>query len=143
MMKSILILASLALSALAQQATIVTPAANSTVTGGSVVTIEVHQDESATDDVQVAAILGFHTCPAGDCSGLDPSEDGVGDIIYAGAFNPARDPTQPQKGLFEDFSWSVPSDLPGPGLLSLVHLQAVGAVKVPVFTVSSIQVTIE
>ncbi|KAL7283901.1 hypothetical protein PYCCODRAFT_320808 [Trametes coccinea BRFM310] len=142
-MKTALILASLALSALAQQATIVSPAAGSTLTGGSIITIEVHQDASATDDVQVAAILGFRTCGSGDCSGIDPSEDGVGDIIFAGAFNPQRDPTQPQKGLFQDFSWSVPSDLPGNGLLSLVHLQAVGAVKIPELSVSSIQLTIE
>ncbi|KAI0654830.1 hypothetical protein C8Q70DRAFT_936706 [Cubamyces menziesii] len=141
-MKSILVLAALALSAFAQQATIVTPTAGSNITGGSAITIEVHQDESATDDVQVAVILGFRTCPSGSCAGIDPSEDGVGDIIYAGNFDPQRDPSQPQKGLFQDFAWAVPADLPGPGLLSLVHLQAVGAVKVPVLDTSSIQITI-
>ncbi|CDO72834.1 hypothetical protein BN946_scf185002.g19 [Trametes cinnabarina] len=141
-MKTALVISSLALSALAQQANIVTPAAGSALTGGSVVTIAVHQDAAATDDVQVAAILGFRSCGSGGCSGIDPSQDGVGDIIFAGAFNPQRDPTQPQKGLFQDFSWSVPDDLPGPGLLSLVHLQAVGAVKIPELSVSSIEVNI-
>ena len=43
-MKSILVLAALALSAFAQQATIVTPTAGSNITGGSAITIEVHQD---------------------------------------------------------------------------------------------------
>ncbi|KAH9887357.1 hypothetical protein C8Q73DRAFT_261910 [Cubamyces lactineus] len=141
-MKSILVLAALALSALAQQATIVAPAAGSNITGGSVTTIEVHQDESATDDVQVAVILGFRSCTTGSCAGIDPSEDGVGDIIYAGTFDPQRDPSQPQKGLFQDFEWSVPAGFPGPALLSLVHLQAVGAVKVPVLSTSSIQINL-
>ncbi|KAI0363432.1 hypothetical protein BV20DRAFT_144836 [Pilatotrama ljubarskyi] len=142
-MKSILVLAALALSALAQQAQIVSPAPGSTITAGSEVTIEVHQDEAATDDVQVAVILGIRGCPSGDCTGFDPADFGMGTLIYHGVFDPQRDPTQPQKGLFQDFTFQVPDFLSGSTLLSLAHLQAVGAVKIPTFNVSSIVVNVD
>ncbi|KAI0674701.1 hypothetical protein C8Q78DRAFT_613235 [Trametes maxima] len=142
-MKSLLLAASLALTALAQQATIVSPAPGSTITPGSEITIEVHQDGAATDDVQVAIILGFRSCPGGTCDGFDPAEDGVGTIVYSGAFNPQHDPNQPQKGLFQDFKFQVPTDsTQGASTFSLAHLQAVGAVKVPEFNVNNIVVTV-
>ncbi|KAJ8481266.1 hypothetical protein ONZ51_g6100 [Trametes cubensis] len=131
-MKSILVLAALALSAFAQQATIVTPTAGSNITGGSAITIEVHQDMSGHVRAILICPLLFtgirdgrraggrhprlpHLARRAAALGLDPSEDGVGDIIYAGNFDPQRDPSQPQKGLFQDFAWAVPADLPGPG----------------------------
>ncbi|KAI0360251.1 hypothetical protein OH77DRAFT_1393630 [Trametes cingulata] len=142
-MKSIIVLAALALSALAQQAQIVSPAAGSTIAAGSEVTIEVHQDGAATDDVQVAIILGIRNCPSGDCNGFDPSEDGMGTLLYSGLFNPQHSPTEPQKGLFQDFTVQVPDSMSGSTLLSLAHLQAVGAVKIPIFNVSSIVVNVD
>ncbi|KAI0777816.1 hypothetical protein BD413DRAFT_610111 [Trametes elegans] len=146
-MKSVLALASLALSVLAQQATIVSPAANSTIAAGSEIVIEVHQDGAATDDVQVAILLGFRTCASasagGSCAGFDPAADGVGQIVFGGAFSPAYDPAAPRKGLHQDFTFVVPSGVSGPSALSLAHLQAVGAVKIPEFNVNHIVVNVE
>ncbi|KAI0360252.1 hypothetical protein OH77DRAFT_1418123 [Trametes cingulata] len=141
-MKSILVLAALALSALAQQAQIVSPAAGSTIAAGSEVTIEVHQDESATDDVQVAIILGISGCSS-NCDDFDPSESGMGTILFGGVFDPQRDPSQPQKGLFQDFTFQVPDFLSGSAVLTLAHLQAVGAVKIPTFSTSSVVINVD
>lgn len=83
--------------------------------------------EAATDDMQVAALIGFRSCPGGDCSTFDPATDGVGPtIVFAGAFTPAHDPNQPQKGLFQDFTFQVPEGAFGNSVFSLGHLQAVG-----------------
>ncbi|OJT02776.1 hypothetical protein TRAPUB_6632 [Trametes pubescens] len=143
-MKSLLVLASLALSALAQQATIVSPAAGSVLFAGNTVTVEVQQTEAATDDMQVAALIGFRACPDGDCSTFNPATDGVGpNIVFAGAFTPAHDPNQPQKGLFQDFTFQIPAGSAiGDSVFSLGHLQAVGANNVPVFNTSMVVVTV-
>ncbi|KAI0634672.1 hypothetical protein C8Q77DRAFT_646208 [Trametes polyzona] len=143
---SLLVLATLALSALAQQATIVSPAAGSTIIAGSAITIEVHQDASATDDVQISALIGFQPCQftgSADCSGFDPSTSGVGTIVFAGDFMPARDPKHPQKGPFQDFNFTIPSSTPiGKSVFTLGHLHAVGAQKIPVFDLSTVVVNV-
>lgn len=86
------------------------------------------RQEAATDDMQVAALIGFRACPDGDCSTFDPATDGVGpNIVFAGAFTPAHDPNQPQKGLFQDFTFQIPAGSAiGDSVFSLGHLQAVG-----------------
>ncbi|RPD55614.1 hypothetical protein L226DRAFT_150075 [Lentinus tigrinus ALCF2SS1-7] len=127
-MKTLFVLASLALSALAQQALIISPTNGSTITAGSTLVVDVHQDESATDDVQVAVVLGLAPCLTGPCG--TPGEPGVGTILFKGEFNPQRDPSAPEKGLHQTFTVQVPqfSDQ-GDNILSLTHLQMVGAVK--------------
>lgn len=78
--------------------------------------------------MQVAALIGFPSCPGGDCSTFDPATDGVGpNIVFAGAFTPAHDPNQPQEGLFQDFTLQIPANAAiGDSVFSLRHLQAVG-----------------
>ncbi|EIW55429.1 uncharacterized protein TRAVEDRAFT_49919 [Trametes versicolor FP-101664 SS1] len=142
-MKSFFVLTSLALSVLAQQATIVSPTAGSVLFAGSTVTVEVQQAEAATNDMQVAALIGFRSCPGGDCSTFDPATDGVGpNVVFAGAFTPAHDPNQPQKGLFQDFTFQIPEGAFGNSVFSLGHLQAVGANNVPMFNMSTVVVSV-
>ncbi len=55
MMQTILVLASLALSVLAQQATIVSPAAGSVLFAGNTVTVEVQQTVSSMPNLPLAS----------------------------------------------------------------------------------------
>ncbi|KAI0692799.1 hypothetical protein C8T65DRAFT_586310 [Cerioporus squamosus] len=128
-MKTFFVLTALALSALAQQALIISPTNGSDITAGSTLVVDVHQDNSATDQVQVAVVLGLSPCLTGPCG--TPGDPGVGTILFKGEFTPQRDPSAPQKGLHQTFTVQVPQFAPqGDNILSLTHLQMVG-VSIP------------
>ena len=147
-MKSLFVLAALAVSALAQRASIISPVNGTSVTPGDTLVIDVHQEvcshqfrtrlapcryslnrlqEAATDEVQVAIALGLAFCPSGSCEGVDPATSGVGTILFSGTWAPAFDPSAPMLGLHQNFSVTVPEFAStGPMLLSLTHLEFVG-----------------
>ncbi|TBU42263.1 hypothetical protein BD309DRAFT_866692 [Dichomitus squalens] len=129
-MRSFFILVSLALSALAQQATIISPANGSTIAAGDEIVVNVHQDEAATDDVQIAIVLGIDPCLGGTCPA--PGADGVGTILLKSLFDPQFDPNTPQEGLHQLFNVTVPQ-IEGLSVLSLTHLQMVGVSGMPLF----------
>ncbi|KAM5541853.1 hypothetical protein V8D89_004582 [Ganoderma adspersum] len=129
-MKTFLVIISLAASAFAQLASIVSPTNGSTITAGSQLTVDVHQDGAATDDVQIAIVLGLASCLNTPCTEVVPGQDGVGTILLKSLFDPQRDPSLPQEGLHQNFTMVVPENvLTGPSILSLTHLQMVGANK--------------
>lgn len=144
-MKAFLIIVSLAASAFGQLATIISPANGSTIIAGSQLIVDVHQDvraspisriwmnvltpsqEAATDDVQIAIVLGLESCPNTPCTDIVPGGNGVGTILLKSLFDPQRDPSLPQEGLHQNFSMIVPENVStGASILSLTHLQMVG-----------------
>ncbi|EMD34595.1 hypothetical protein CERSUDRAFT_116762 [Gelatoporia subvermispora B] len=140
-MKAFFVLAALAIGATAQTASFLIPQPNATIAPGSTVTIQIHQDESLSDDVQLGIAIGLATCFSGSCANYDPSQDGMGTILYNGPFNPQHDPSDPEAGLQERFNLTFPGST-GPSVLSVVQMQAVGAVKVPTFNVADVVIKI-
>ncbi|RDX45407.1 hypothetical protein OH76DRAFT_1006633 [Lentinus brumalis] len=125
-MKTFIVLASLALSALAQQAVIVSPVNGSDITAGSTLVVDVHQANSATSQVQVAVVLGLSPCLTGPCG--TPGDPGVGTILFKGEFHPQSDPSAPANH-HQTFTVQVPQSAPtGASILSLTHLQMIGAI---------------
>ncbi|KAI1789494.1 hypothetical protein LXA43DRAFT_1096373 [Ganoderma leucocontextum] len=112
--KTFIVIASLAASAFAQLASIVSPTNGSTITAGSQLI------GAATDDVQIAAIvLGLEPCLSTPCTDIVPGQ------------------------LNGNFSMVVPENvLTGPSILSLTHLQMVGANKNAALATTGIIVTV-
>ncbi|KAH9930471.1 uncharacterized protein BXZ73DRAFT_101844 [Epithele typhae] len=143
-MKTLFVLASLALSALAQSATIISPADGSTVTSGETIVVDVQQENSSSDLVEVAVVLGLQFCPSNDCAAVTPGQPGVGTVLFSGPFAPVHDPAPPFS-FHQNFTVEMPEFLtPGSQMiLTLTHLQLVGAVKVAVLEQSGIVLNIE
>ena len=96
-----------------------------TATGS--LTVFSDEQESTSDEVQVAIVLGLAFCPNGSCEGVDPSSTGVGTILYNGPFNPQDLPSMPTLGLHQNFTVDIsPFANAGPMLLTLTHLELVG-----------------
>ena len=57
----------------------------------------------------------------------DPSQWGSGTVLYNGAFNPQYNSSAPQKGLYQDFSLTLPQGWPaGESVLQVAHLFKLG-----------------
>ena len=95
-------------------------------TAGSLTFVSDEQ-ESTSDEVQVAIVLGLAFCPNSSCEGIDPSSTGVGTILYNGPFNPQDLPSMPALGLHQNFTVGIsPFANAGPMLLTLTHLELTG-----------------
>lgn len=57
----------------------------------------------------------------------DPSQWGLGQVLYNGAFNPQYNVSEPQKSLYQDFVLNVPEGWPaGTSVLGVAHLLNIG-----------------
>ncbi|OCH86250.1 hypothetical protein OBBRIDRAFT_249953 [Obba rivulosa] len=133
-MKAFFALVALAAGAAAQTASFLIPQPGATIAPGSTVTVQVHQDESTSDDVQLGIAIGLATCFSGTCANYDPAQDGMGTILYSGPFNPQFNSSDPEAGLQESFTLTFPGST-GPSVLSIAQMQAVGVNKIPTFNV--------
>ncbi|KAI0634673.1 hypothetical protein C8Q77DRAFT_1156081 [Trametes polyzona] len=146
-MQRLFVLAALSAAGLAQQAIIVSPTPGTLIGAGQQVTVAVHQDASTTNTTQGGIVIGFRSCESTgttDCSTFDPATQGVGStIVFAGAFDPKEDPNQPQKGSFQDFTFTVPANNGiGGNVFTLGHFQTVGANNVPQLNFSTVIVNV-
>lgn len=145
-MKSFYALAALVAGAVAQRLTIFEPAIGGTVSASSPFIVELHQDvgflspivdalqlsyllhpsfqQSTSDIAQVNVVIAVTPC-FDVCD--DPSQWGLGTVLYNGAFNPQDDTTQPQKGLHQDFNLTLPEGWPtGESVIGVAHLLNIG-----------------
>ncbi|PSS34124.1 hypothetical protein PHLCEN_2v1834 [Hermanssonia centrifuga] len=113
-MKSFFVLASLAAFAFAQRLSILEPTAEESITGGSPFTVELQQAW------------------------------GLGTVLYNGPFNPQYNSSAPQKGLFQDFTLTMPDFVNGGVALQVSHLLNVGGATLsPAFDYSYVLVDVD
>ncbi|KAF8202004.1 hypothetical protein K438DRAFT_1821069 [Mycena galopus ATCC 62051] len=133
--------AALATTAFAQSISIQAPVDGTTVKAGSSITVEVIQQSSSSDMVQVALAIGL---------GIPNSAPAIGgDILYNGPFNPQAQNTGiptgqgPPTANLQNFTVTIPTNAPA-GLMSLnvAHFDLVGAVKTPNTETASITLNV-
>ncbi|KAF7304346.1 hypothetical protein HMN09_00836500 [Mycena chlorophos] len=116
----------LPLGALAQNTAIGYPPANTTVSPGSNITVEVDRPNSLTGSQEVAAVLGVVSC-AGRPVCPDPT-DVMGSILYSGPFNPQYQTNAQGLPPHQNFTVTIPATIAkGPAQLNLAHFSLVGA----------------
>ena len=135
-MKSFLVLASLAACALAQRLRIQEPAAGQSFTAGSSILVELEDDvsippvpsgwylnfrlqEAATPVTQGTVIIAITQC-FDVCS--QPDQWPSSAVLYNGPLNVQENNTAPQKGHYQDFTFTLPQYQPGGAILSVAHL---------------------
>ncbi|KAI5120389.1 hypothetical protein M0805_000169 [Coniferiporia weirii] len=123
-MKFFAVLLSLAAATLAQRVTISTPAANQTLTAGQNITVSVAKFDSLTGSTEVGIAITLEHCSQTPCE--DASER-LGDILYAGAYNPQRGPGNEGQPA-QNFTVAIPAGFPtGPAVISVPHANLLGA----------------
>ncbi|THG96673.1 hypothetical protein EW026_g5202 [Hermanssonia centrifuga] len=140
-MKSFFVLASLAACAFAQRLSILEPTAEESITGGSPFTVELQQAGSLGPVQQVSVVIAVTSC-YDVCS--DPTQWGLGTVLYNGPFNPQYNSSAPQKGLFQDFTLTMPDFVNGGVALQVSHLLNVGGATLsPAFDYSYVLVDVD
>ncbi|THG93771.1 hypothetical protein EW026_g7558 [Hermanssonia centrifuga] len=138
-MKSFFVLASLAACALAQRLSILEPTTGNNISSSGSFTVELHQAQSTSDVDQVSVVIALTPC-YDVCD--DPSQWGLATVLYNGAFNPQYNTSQPQKGLYQDFVLPLSGWPTGGSVLSVAHLLDIGALRIPSFDYSAVQVNV-
>ncbi|KAJ6461078.1 hypothetical protein C8R45DRAFT_879278 [Mycena sanguinolenta] len=143
-------LSSLALSALcaatalAQSVQIGAPAAGTTVSAGSNITVEIDRPDSLTASAEVAIVIGFLPC-GGFASGCPPPSETLGTVLYNGPYDPEF--SAPVGGVnkppHQNFTVTIPSSAsPGPAQLGVVHVALVGLSETPLFETLNITLNV-
>lgn len=138
MIKSVLSLALLAASALAQGAAIGYPPQGLSVSPGSSLAVQVERPNSLTGSEEVAVVIGIQSCPGTPC--ISPAGY-MGQILYNGPFNPQYHETYNPP--YENFTVQIPSSIAsGTALLGVVHVTLVGAGLYPLLETLNRTITI-
>ncbi|KIJ18690.1 hypothetical protein PAXINDRAFT_167253 [Paxillus involutus ATCC 200175] len=117
-------------AALAQGITIVLPAAGSTVTPGSSITVQVGTNIFVENLERIAIAIGLQSCPSGSTSGCSTADQGIGTILYTGLFDPVLGPEY--TGPYQDFTVTIPASTPaGQANLAVANFFLVGASQLP------------
>ncbi|KIJ18691.1 hypothetical protein PAXINDRAFT_167254 [Paxillus involutus ATCC 200175] len=126
-------------AALAQGITIVLPAAGSTVTPGSSITVQIGTDIFIENLETIGIAIGLQSCPSG--SGCGTADQGIGTILYTGLFDPVPGPEY--NGLYQDFTVTIPSSSPaGQANLAVADFFLVGLSQVPSMAFANASLTI-
>ncbi|KAF7797680.1 hypothetical protein EIP86_011083 [Pleurotus ostreatoroseus] len=139
-MKYFFALAALVASAVAQRLSILEPTPNSNISSNSNFVVELHQAQSLSDIDQVSVVIALTPC-YDVCD--DPSQWGLGQVIYNGPFNPQYNSSFPQKGLYQDFTFQLQDGWPTvETVVSVSHLVNIGAERIPSFDYSNVHVNV-
>ncbi|KAL3474047.1 hypothetical protein BJX99DRAFT_232319 [Aspergillus californicus] len=119
-MKTFAILASLAATALAQNAGVTLPG-GSKLTAGSKVVVQVQRPNSLTGSTEIGIAIGIQSCPNSPCTSTDSS---LGTLLYHGSFNPQyHEGSNPP---YENFTVTVPDFDTGKAVVGVAHAAIVG-----------------
>ncbi|GJE91551.1 hypothetical protein PsYK624_077010 [Phanerochaete sordida] len=123
-MKYFAVLAALATTAFAQGISINAPTANSSVSPGQSITVEIQKPVFIQAEIDVALVLSMNPCPSSSCD-----TNALGDILYNGPFNPQPGPG----GLLQNFTVEVPSSYTHGGLVVLIatYFELLGLSETP------------
>ncbi|KDQ51227.1 hypothetical protein JAAARDRAFT_163825 [Jaapia argillacea MUCL 33604] len=139
-MKFFLVVATLALSAIAQTINIGAPAEGSTVCAGCNINVEVDRPNSLSGSEEVAIVIAMRSCNSGGC--ISP-ESALGTVLYAGPYNPQYSATPDWKPPHQNFTVEVPTFfITGKATLSVTHLSLVGAGFTPVLEFKNVTVNV-
>ncbi|KZT29628.1 hypothetical protein NEOLEDRAFT_1106062 [Neolentinus lepideus HHB14362 ss-1] len=141
--KSVLALASLAASAMAQSIDIGAPTNGSTISVGTNITVEVDRPDTLTGSQEIAIVIAIRSCYGGVC--IDPA-DALGSVLYTGPFDPqfTSEPGTASKPPHQNFSVAIPGTLQtGLATLSVTHFSLVGASPFPLFEIRNITVNVD
>ncbi|EKM52118.1 uncharacterized protein PHACADRAFT_262599, partial [Phanerochaete carnosa HHB-10118-sp] len=129
-MKYFAVVAALAATCFAQNIAIGFPAANSTVSPGQSMTVQVNKPDSLTGSTEVGLVLSMASCPADGCTSpsYDPS-DILGQILFNGLWDPEFQPGATQLPPHQNFTVEVPPSFTSGENVALIatHLVLVGA----------------
>ncbi|KIJ16664.1 hypothetical protein PAXINDRAFT_56670, partial [Paxillus involutus ATCC 200175] len=96
--------AALFASAAFGQTYITAPAAGSTVTAGSEITVQVTVPDSLINFDEISVAIGLQSCPDGSCN---PTDEYLGTILYQGPYTPQASGVG--TNLFQNFTVTIPS----------------------------------
>ncbi|EKM52099.1 uncharacterized protein PHACADRAFT_165414 [Phanerochaete carnosa HHB-10118-sp] len=145
-MKYFAVITALAATCLAQNIVINIPAANSTVSPGQWVTVEVDKPGAQSPSTEVALVLSMAPCPSVGCT--DPSynpSNQLGQILYNGPYNPQYHPeTGVGKPQYQNFSIEVPTSFTSGENIALIatHINLIGAGPEPALQVLFVPLTV-
>ncbi|KAL4784899.1 hypothetical protein BJX76DRAFT_356635 [Aspergillus varians] len=138
-MKPFAILASLAATALAQNAFVNLPDGDQ-LPAGDQVTVQVTRPNSLTGSREIGVAIGLQSCPTSPCQ---PSDSVLGVALYTGSFNPQYHGSSGAGVPYENFTVTIPEDTPrGRAVVGVAHAALVGAVSGPLFEVVTANATI-
>ncbi|KAI0647285.1 hypothetical protein C8Q79DRAFT_925852 [Trametes meyenii] len=108
-------------SALAQSITIFSPSADTTVTAGNSLVVDIERKPGLSGPSSVSVVIGLKPCGTLGCRALSvPS--GVGTPVFMGGFNPQSVPGSGSTARFQNFTIQVPPTFPkGQALLTVAH----------------------
>ncbi|KIJ59186.1 hypothetical protein HYDPIDRAFT_118773 [Hydnomerulius pinastri MD-312] len=86
------------------QTHITAPAAGSTVTAGSEITVQVTVVGSLLNFDEISVAIGLQSCPDGSCN---PTDQYLGTILYQGSYSPQASGVG--NNLFENFTVTIPA----------------------------------
>ncbi|KAJ5820023.1 hypothetical protein N7474_005614 [Penicillium riverlandense] len=127
-MKFIAPLAAFASVALAQNAHIAFPH-GATATAGDEYLIQIQQPDSLTSLMNFGIAIGISSCAQSKCL---PAKEEIGDVLYAGPFNPEFHQTGGH-GPYQNFTVKIPKYLAaGKAQINVAHAYLLGASLYPV-----------
>ncbi|KAF7377913.1 hypothetical protein MSAN_00215100 [Mycena sanguinolenta] len=131
-----------AAAALAQNVYIASPAAGSSVTPGSDITVEVSQPDGQSSWVESALVLGWWPCDGSSEDPCLPASEVLGELLYnGGPFKPTFYNTE--NVISQNITVNIPSSTPaGYALLQVAHFVLVGAELGPVVQTFSVNLTV-
>ncbi|KAI0372890.1 hypothetical protein BV20DRAFT_938800 [Pilatotrama ljubarskyi] len=120
----------LAGSALAQSITIFAPSANTTVTAGSNLVVDVEKKPGLSGPSDVSVVIGLQTCPS-DCE-TTAASGSIGAPLFKGNYDPQLTPGSGSSAGFQNYTVQIPATMPkGTAMLSVAHFFLGGAALVP------------
>ncbi|KAI8978859.1 hypothetical protein BD414DRAFT_516807 [Trametes punicea] len=145
----VLTFAYLALAALGQRIAIAAPAEWSTIQPGQNITVEVDRPMTLTGSQEVAIAIGIWPCAGSGsdanrtCAEMDVTQV-LGDVLYAGPYNPQLQQGQEEKPPYQNFTVTVPSTFTdGQVSLGVAHFSLVGAGPMPFMEVANITLIVQ
>ncbi|KAF9218253.1 hypothetical protein BS17DRAFT_791872 [Gyrodon lividus] len=106
------------------QTFITAPAAGSTVTAGSKITVQVTVADGPINFDEISVAIGLQSCPDGSCN---PTSEYLGTILYQGPYSPQ--PSGVGLNLFQNFTVTIPASTPsGQAILGVAnfYLDSIG-----------------
>ncbi|KIJ65470.1 hypothetical protein HYDPIDRAFT_27471 [Hydnomerulius pinastri MD-312] len=129
-LSTILSVALLVSSAVAQGISINFPTAGTTVTAGSTITVEVGMGDFIENLETIGIAIGLQSCPSPGVGYCSTADQGIGTILYTGPFNPAFGPKY--YNIYQDFNVTIPASTPaGQANLAAADFFLVGLSQVP------------
>ncbi|KAF9445455.1 hypothetical protein P691DRAFT_675614 [Macrolepiota fuliginosa MF-IS2] len=139
-MQIIAALLACATAALAQRVAISAPLDQAHLTAGQSTVVEIDRPDFLSSAQEVAVVIGVQSC----VTRCPAPSDTMGQVLYSGSYNPQRDPANRTKQPFQNFTVTVPSNLPkGPAQIGVAHFSLIGAGLMPFLETTNVSVIIQ